>query len=200
MTRKDILLVLPNLSVYENMSVESQLLLEGRIQVLRKLAADISRQVCCFAEDQLAGRLLFGEVRWVSVLSDADSLWLASKDALYDYLLEQGVERVGENILRETGTRYPYRREMLRGGDQDLKLRAGILQKRIRYACNRVMSDANCIAFVRMGDSFCSVPKPTMGDGRRIVFANENSETHYYSGLAMERELFLQAVKGEATW
>jgi len=182
------------------MSVEGQLLLEDRVQRLQRLAADIKRRVCCFAEDQLARQLLLGEAYFVSVLSDADSLWLAQRDTLYDYMLGEGVERIGEDLLREVSARIPYDKEVLRGSEQGVKTRGSLLQKRIRYACNKVMGNANCIAFIRIGESFCSAPIPAMGDGRRIIFADENSETHYYSGLAMERGLFLQAVKGEAAW
>ncbi len=201
MTKKDILLVLPRASAYDNKNVEGQLLLEGRVKDLRCLAEEVGRRVCCFAEDQLACRLLFGEeVTWVSVLSDADRLWLGQRDALYEWVLEQGYEGIDEKLVQKAVEQYAYPREVLRGGMKDGQGRECFLAKRIRYACNKVMENVNFIAVVRIGESYCSVPKPTVGDGRRIIFSDENGDTHYYSGLAMEGDLFRQAVKGEMVW
>jgi len=200
MTKNDVLLVLPKLSAYALKSDVEKDNIRSIVKEYVKFIRDMGRHVNCFAQDFLAVELLSGEdVTWISVVGTADLLFsqesLADVPEVYKRL---EVTTVDAEIIKEAIAKHKLRRPTAREDmDAYAQERAAIVQRRIRYACNKIIETCRVLTiYVNANNNFCNEPEHEPGDGICMLVKDVASglERCYYSGLTMDTETFKSIV------
>ncbi len=205
MLMREMFLVLPKISTYNAFSVEGQLDFVERVREYIDYAVELRIGISCFAEDVLAGELLqdIGYIKWRSVVGGSDRMYLCQRSEIYRRLWLGNVKVEREADIKMAMKRYPYPRDLMRGKESEevYAKKDSILAKRVRAVCNDVLRNkAGILVYFKIGENFCSVPKVNVGDGRKLILIDESRKVYFYGGLALEEEVFKQALKGEMVY
>lgn len=205
MKRGNAILVLPKLDSYNRKNFESKLFLEGRIREYVRYIKELGKKVYCFAQDMLAVELLSQdpEIIWLSVIGDSDDYFVKNSkviDVPKAYSQLSVVPMKGETMA-EAVKRY----KAIRLSDfcdpvEYEKARIVVLNKRVRYVCNRVLSNiATFIIYLDAKNNFCNLPTLNIGDEKWVIKDEllNNTVVYIYSGVPVDRDMFNKIMEEE---
>lgn len=206
MKRGNVILVLPKLDSYLLKNFESKLFLEDKIRGYLSYIRSLGKKVYCFAQDMLAVELLSEDTRinWLSVVGESDDYFIKNSEILdmpknYSQLSVLPIR--GETIAESTRKYKTIRLSDFPNPIEYEKGRIVVLNKRIRYVCNRVLSHiAIFIIYLDAKNNFCNLPTSSIGDGKRVIKDDllNNTVTYTYSGVPLDREMFNKVIQGES--
>lgn len=205
MKKGNAVLILPKLDSYNQKNFESKLFLEDRVQDYVRYIKKLGKKVYCFAQDMLAVELLSQdpEIIWLSVVGESDDYFIKNSKVtdMPKAYSQLSVLPIRGEIMAEANKRY----KSLRLFDfcdpiEYEKARIVVLNKRVRYICNRVLSNiAMFIVYLDAKNNFCNLPTLSIGDGKWVIKDEllNNTVVYIYSGIPVDRDIFNKIMEEE---
>lgn len=204
---KPMMIVLPKKAAYEYKKDKEKHIIDNALNRWVQIADKNGYAVKCFAEDFLAVKLLGDNpaICWLSVLGESDGHFLdGSMTDVPDNYGKLSKKRICESILKETAKKIKiprYDRTIVES--IYLADRERALFNRIRFACNRVLSEYKGVLVVlETGFEFCNCPTPVLNDSKLIIRVRcfEGVIMYYYSGVQINEVTAMQIIEGGQLW
>ena len=196
------IIVLPKLSSYKyKMSDEKRRLEKTVLDEFNKLK-ESGAKIFCIAEDMLAVELLAShadQITWITTLGNADSNFI--KTAVDDYPeLYNDIKKVPTKQEYIKNAIMKYKVPKTDSCKDQLEIRGSrlaVLNKRIRFTADKVLSEFSHIVYVDANNNFCSFPKPEVGDGKLVVqvILNAGLVLYTYGGLPIDKDVYYSIAR-----
>lgn len=200
MIRRNIVMVLPKLSSYENKEEIVKMGIRELVDDWYNKLRDKELTITCFAEDLLACELLKDRdgIEWQTTLSMGDRMFWLNNQLGRDPYDDIEVKQKYKNIVTEARNKIANKAESLdRLSEEYTKKRIECLRDRIRYVADNIVGKSQLCIYFNANNNFCAKPEPKEGDGKLIITASLNTGVGeiYYGGYAISTEVFDQVVR-----